>query len=173
MATFLIDTAQIPYVATFLLVFAIVFGLLSTLKHEKKQHGKVVESAPLFDKKVNAIISVVFALFAVLYEPLVSGLQEFMPFIATGLIVVFFIIFIKKLFSGDENKKPADYLPIVVSIAVLLFVLSAVGSSLLDFLPAAVDRTQAMWVIGIALILIIFYAVYHHEGGPVTGGKTQ
>ncbi len=151
----IIDPAITPFVATFLFVFAIVFGLLTISK--------------LFPKNVNALLALVFALFSVFYEPLVVGLQEFMPIAAIFLIIVFFIVFLKKVFGKEKGGHASDLLPIVVSLVLLLLVLATFGGgelivSLLR--PFGFDPSDAIYFVGLIIIIIIFVAVYYHRGWP-------
>src|SRR3989344_2337482 len=132
-----IDAATVPYVGTFLLVFAVVYGLLSFAGSGKSKFLG-------FDKRVNAIIAVVFAFFAVMYQPLVLGLQEFMPFAIVGLIVIFFAMFIKKLFGGSGSH---DTFPQVVSLGILLILLGVFRNDLVQFLPSGFDVNNMLWII--------------------------
>src|SRR3989344_460398 len=125
-----IDAATVPYVGTFLLVFAVVYGLLSFAGSGKSKFLG-------FDKRVNAIIAVVFAFFAVMYQPLVLGLQEFMPFAIVGLIVIFFVLFLKKLLGGGGGSH--DTFPIVVSLGILMLLLGVFREEIAKFVPVGFD----------------------------------
>lgn len=148
MAAFL-DPTLTPYFAAFLFVFAIVFGLLSVSK--------------LMDKRVNAIIAVAFGLFAVLYEPFVTGLQVFLPIATIFLIIVFFIVFLKKVFG--EKKEKSDTLPIAVTLAVLLGAMSVLGDELALLLPIGIEPIMFVWLSGLVIIILIFAAVWSRKEG--------
>jgi preprotein translocase subunit SecG len=161
MALEFLDPTLTPYAAAFLLVFAIVFGLLSVAKHEKRdKQGNVVESTPLFDRKVNAIIALAFGLFSVLYEPFVTGLQTFLPLATIFLLIVFFIIFLKRVFGGGKEGEKSDTLPIAVTLAVLLIVMTALGDQIVAMLPINIESTTLLWLSGLLIIILLFYAVY-------------
>lgn len=147
-----LDTTLLPYIGAFFLVFAIVLGLLTTAK--------------LFNRNVNATIALVFGLFAALYPPFVEGVQAWLPVAAIVLIVVFFLVLLKRLFGGDKDKKGGgDMLPFVVVLASLLAILGTQWARLGPFLPAGFDPAAILWVVGIAILLLIFVAAYHHTKG--------
>lgn len=161
MALEFLDPTLTPYAVSFLFVFAIVFGLLSITKREKTDsQGNVKESHVLFDKKINAIIALAFAIFAVTYEPFVRGLQTFLPIATILLVVAFFIVFLRSVFKRKKDKEESDTLPIAVAIAVLLIVLATVGSQILDLFQIDFDRENLLALIGLAAIVIIFFAAY-------------
>jgi hypothetical protein len=145
-----IDPSVVPYLSTFLLVFAAVFGLLA------------YSNVGSFGKKVNAMISLAIALFSIFYEPLVTGLNTVMPYAALGLLVLFFIIFIKKIFEGKEGKDH-DTLPIVAAIAMLLIVLTVAGDQLLALAPEGTNPDTFMWIAGIVFVALFFIAIYKHS----------
>lgn len=150
------DASYTPFAATFLLVFALVFGLLSVSK--------------LLDKRVNALLALAIALFSIFYTPLVVGLQEFMPIAAIFLIIVFFIVFLKKVFGGEKGHA-ADLLPIVVVLALLLLVLTTIGAGqfVISWLSSfGFAPTDALFFVGLIIVLIIFVAVYYHKGWPAS-----
>jgi len=142
-----IDPSQIPFISTFLLVFAIVFGLLTYSTFMK------------LDKRVNALIALAVAMFSVFYEPLVVSLNQFMPIVVIVLIVLFFVAFIKKIFEEKESK---DKFPMVITIGILLLVLGVIGDRLAPFIPAGVDPTAVFWIIGLVFVLLFFWAAYKH-----------
>lgn len=160
MVSFL-DPALTPYMATFLFVFAVVFGLLSFMG--KGEEGKKGLS---LGKKVNAILAIAFGLFSVLYEPLVQGLQKFLPIAVIFLLLIFGILFIKKIFSHGKNK---DTFPIVVTLAILLLTLIVLGDLVATALPTGLNPTDNLWIIGLAAIVLIFFAVYYHGGEEQQG----
>ena len=153
-----IDPALTPYMATFLFVFAVVFGLLSFMGKED-EHGRKGLS---LGKKANAILAIAFGLFSVLYEPLVTGFQKFLPFAVIFLMLVFGLIFIKKIFTAGKKK---DTFPIVVTLAILLLTLVVLGDLVASALPTGLNPVDNLWVIGLAAIVLIFFAVYYHGGG--------
>lgn len=146
MATF-IDPSLVPLLSTFLFVFAVVFGLL-TMK--RKGDG-------LFNEKVNAIIALVFAAFSASYEPLVSGLQQFIPLASVALIGLFLLVFLKRAIEGKDSGK--DKLPFMFVIAVLLASLAFLWDAI-GFSAFGLSSSNMLWIIGIVLVIIIIYAAY-------------
>ena len=154
----LIDPSFLPFISTFLFVFALVFGLLS--------YSKIGE----FNKKVNALLALAIAGFSVIYEPLVAGLTQYMPIAAGLLIIVFFVALVKKVLGGKEGGGK-DTFPIVVSIAVLLLILMNFSSGIAAFLPQSlIDSSTIFWIIGIIFVLLFFWGIYKYQGGQ-GGGK--
>ncbi len=151
-----LDPSTTPVVLSFIFVFAVVFGLMTTVNPLK------------FPRSVNAVTVVAFAAFAAAYEPFVIFLQEIMPFAAALLVAVFFLIFLKKAFEGKEGQK-RDLTMHGIVMVLLLIVLAAVSSRLVPYLPAGIDATAVLWAIGIVIILFIFYIAYKKGLGPEGG----
>lgn len=149
MAIEFIDPTMLPFVAAFLLVFAIVFGVLS--------YVNILGG----DRKVNAIIALAFAIFAVLFEPFVFGLQTVLPFAVIGIVIIFFILFLKKVFGGGDK---IDAWPIATSLIFALLLLGIFWDRIGLTLPG-IDSTNMLWLVGILIVLLIFYVAYQHGKG--------
>lgn len=147
-----IDPSVVPLLSTFLFVFAVVFGLLSIAK------GK---EGPLFKNSVNVIIAVVFAAFSVMYEPLVTALQQLIPFAAALLLVLFFFVFLRRLF-GSKDQQQFDALPFVVVIGFLLLLIGLFWGDI-GFSVAGLSPSNVLWLIGVAFVIAIFFAAYKHK----------
>ena len=148
----LFDPVIAPIILAFIFVFAVVYGLLSS--------SKVLE----FKRPVNAAIAVVFAGFSASYEPFVVMIQDIMPVASIFLIIIFFIVFVKKnLFKekkDGEKSESSDLLHLGVSMALLLVVLGSMGDILVQYLPAGIDASSVLWIAGILIILILFWIGY-------------
>ncbi len=144
-----IDPTMLPFVAAFLFVFAVVFGALSYAKVLGEQ------------RKVNAIIAIAFAIFAVLFEPFVFGLQAVLPFAAVGIVIIFFGLFLKKVFAGKEGER-FDAWPIATSLIFALLLLGILWDQI-GFSVPGIDATNMLWLIGIIIVLLIFYVAYKHK----------
>jgi hypothetical protein len=143
-----IPTAYAPFFTTFLFIFAIVYGVLG--------------SAGLFkDKNVNAVIALAFALFASAYQPLVTGLQQFLP-IAAGLIVVLFFVLLIKKVAGDGAGK--DAMPTIIALGLGLLLVGLLWNDISRFLPTGFSPDNALWVIAFVVIVAIFWAIHKHSG---------
>ncbi len=151
-----LDIIFLPYIAAFLFVFAIVLGLLT--------------SAKMFNKNINAALAAVFGIFSAMYEPFVTGVQTYLPIAAGVLIIVFFFVLVKKLFGEKKDaagKSEHDSLPMMVVLISLLIVLISQWDRVKNLLPAGWDVTNIGWGLAIAVILIVFWAVYKHKPLPV------
>ncbi|HIG96920.1 MAG TPA: hypothetical protein HA230_01065 [Candidatus Aenigmarchaeota archaeon] len=154
MAISLIDPVVMPFISTFLFVFALIFGLLS--------YSKIGE----FNKKVNALLALAIAGFSVMYEPLVLGMQQYMPIAAAVLIVVFFFALLKKIFGKKEGDKAGDTVPLIITLAVLLLLMVAFGQNLTSFLPAGMDPQSVLWGVGIIIAVLFFWLIYKTKETP-------
>ena len=148
----ILDTTMLPLATTFLFIFAIVFGLLTSVKEDRF----------FKNNKVNAAIAAVFGIFSASYEPLVQIMQQYIPIVSLLLIVVFFIVFIKKTF-GHKSESSSDKLPRLVTLAMLLLLIGVFWNDVAHYLPVAVDPTAALWIIGLVIIVMIFWAAYTHK----------
>jgi hypothetical protein len=144
------ETIQIAYVASFMFVFAIIFGVLN--------YAKILG----FSKHVNAIVAIVFGAFSVVYEPFVLGMAEYMPYAAALFVVIFFILVIKKAFSNEKGSN-FDALPIAISLIIMLILVGLFWQQLAYFIPINVDPMNVLWAIGIIVFIGIFWAVYKHK----------
>jgi len=146
-----LDITMMPQIATFLFVFAIMYGILT--------YAKILG----FAKGVNVIIAVVIGFFATAYEPFVYGMSEYMPFIAVVFLVVFFILFLKKIFSSEKGDKHIDALPIGIALAALLMVLAIMWDRVSMYVPAGFDASNILWIIGILIVVAIFWLAYRQK----------
>lgn len=153
----LLDEAQVPFFTTFVLIFAIVYGLLSIARIGYSKKGE----RPGLPKGVNIAIALVFALFSAMYEPLAAGLQAYLPLAAIVLVMLFFVVFVKRLFSPEEGKA-FDALPVAASLGIMLLVLGTFWGELGIAVPGFSNQ-GILWLIGILFIIIIFYAAYRHK----------
>ena len=79
------------FISAFLLTFAVVFALLSfsgIFAHRDKQ-GNITEKA---DKRIFVMIAIVIGLVSASYEPFLDFVQNTLPLLAIGLIVLFILI---------------------------------------------------------------------------------
>ncbi|MBI4019097.1 MAG: hypothetical protein HY364_02490 [Candidatus Aenigmarchaeota archaeon] len=141
-----IDPQMAPFVAAFLFVFAIIFFLLNKTK--------------IAERNVNAVLALAMALFASLYEPLVIGLQEFLP-VAVILIIIFFGIFFFKDLTGKLGEH--DMTTTGMGLAISLILLAILWDKITPFLPKYLSTDNILWIIGIIVISMIFYVV-HMQG---------
>lgn len=153
MALEFISPEHVPFLSTFLLVFAVVFGLLA------------VSKAAGMDRRVNAVIALSIAMFSSFYRPLVDGLQQYMPLLVAALIIVFFAVLLKKVFQRDDEKKHVDAFPIIIALGLLLVVLIVISDSFVALMPAGSDPSTILWIIGFVVVVLFFWAAYKIEKG--------
>src|SRR3989338_1934645 len=141
----LIDPTLLPFIGAFVLIFALVFGLLSYVNR--------------FNRAVNLMIAGVFGLFSVMYEPLVVGLQTFLPIAAIIFVIMFFLLILKSVFGGE---KQIDTFPMVVALAILL-ILFVIFWSQIGFEIVGINSTNVFWLLGIAVVVLIFILAYSQK----------
>jgi hypothetical protein len=145
------DTTWMPQVAVFLFVFAMMFGLLS--------YAKIAG----FSNRVSAMLALVIAFFSVLYEPFVTGMQALLPFASILLVVVFFVIFMKKLLVGDEKSEKKDMIPFALAFGIAMLLVGLFWPNVAGYVPAGFDPNNILWIIGIVFVLVFFGAIYYHS----------
>ncbi len=147
MPDFILDASMLPFITTFLFVFAIIYALLVK--------AKVIEL-----KNANAIIAVAIALFASLQPWLVEIFQAFLPIAALILVLLFFVVFVRSLIKGD-----GDVLPILAVLVIALLLLAAFWGRIVNMmpLPSWLGADSIVWIIGIVIILLIFLAAYRQQ----------
>ena len=152
-----LDLTLTPFFITLIFIFAVVYGALG--------------AAGVFKQKgVNVAIAIAFALFAASYQPLVSGLQQFLPIAAIIIILLFFVLLVKKVFGGDDENKGKsqtfDSVPLAIGLGLALIVLGAVWRDVASLLPSGISPANALWLIAVVVVLIIFLAIYRHQEPP-------
>ena len=108
------------YLLPFLLIFALVFGILRQIK--------------LFehDKAINAIIALVVGIMALQFEMVPQFFSEIFPRLGVGLAIILVILILGGLFFPREEKGFAYTLlgvGVVIAIVVLVQTAGAVGWS--------------------------------------------
>ena len=148
MVIMVLEGEMLPLVTSFLFVFALIYALLiySRLFHESKNAA--------------ALVSVVIAFFSVMYSPLVTFLQSIIPIAALILVILFFLVLIKRLLIEREVTK--DALPVVVILAVSLLLVGVLWNEIAITIPG-LSSENMLWLIGIIIIALIFFAVYSHK----------
>jgi hypothetical protein len=141
----------LPQITSFLFVFAIIYALL------------IFTGIFAGTRRAAALISIVIAFFAVMYSPLVLFLQELLPIASILLVFLFFIVFTKKLFIKEDLTNKTDALPLAVVLAISLLLVGILWNSIAVSLPTPFTSDTVLWLIGIFIIILIFFAVYSHN----------
>jgi hypothetical protein len=142
-------TSAIP----FFFVLAIVYGALDVAGVFK-------------NKAANAIIAIVIGFFAMASEEASAFIMSILPYAAIFFVVVFFIAFILKMFKAKKEEERDFTLIIVVIVLAILFLMSQGYDILQSLLPPGFPVTgeNFMLIIGIILIIAIFFAAYKSKG---------
>ena len=135
-------TLMIP----FLFMLAIVYGALDV-------------SGVFKNRRVNAVIALVFAIFTLTYEPAVNFVNQIMPFALIFFVVFFFIGFVIKIAKKGAEK---DFTLLIIIAGLILLLLGTQGAGFIgNFMPGFEEQGNNILVIaGIVFIGVIFLAAY-------------
>jgi len=139
-----ISLSAVPFVTTFLFVFAVVYAMLVKTK--------VIEQ-----KGSSVIIAAVFGFFTAIVPAISEFLMAIIPIASILLLVLFLLMFMQSLIKGDK-----DALPMLAALGIVLLVLAAQWSRISGVLPlpAGLSADNMLWIIGIIIILLIFVVAY-------------
>jgi len=130
----------------FLFMLAIVYGALDV--------------AGIFkNRRVNAIIAFVFALFTATYAPAVEFVNSIMPFAIMFFVAFFFIGFVIKIAKKGADK---DFTLLIIIVGLILLLFATQGPGFIDsFVPGFEEQaTNIMVAAAVAFIVIILLAAY-------------
>lgn len=140
-------TDPLYYLLPALLVFAITYGAL--------------EVAGIFqNRRVNSIIALVIAFFAISNPQIVQLTYSVMPYAALIFIAIFFIGI---LLSPIRGKGEKNYELIAIICALGLVWLASHESFVAKLIPG-LPATDILTILGLILIIIIFLMVYRLWG---------
>ncbi|MDP3992592.1 MAG: hypothetical protein U1B79_01195 [Candidatus Pacearchaeota archaeon] len=97
------------YVLPFLLIFAVVFGILS----RTKMFGEA-------NKGLNAVVSVVIGLLALQFEFVPFFFSDIFPRLGIGLSVILVLMILVGMFLPEKNTSAVNYL--LLGVAVIIFI---------------------------------------------------
>lgn len=142
----MLEESFFEFALPFFLVLVLVYGAL--------------HMADVFKNKgVIAIISLIIAFFSISYAPLISLIWAIFPYVAIFLIAFFFLGFIISFF----RKQAAKDWPLIAIVCGLLLLLGArFGSSMIEFSYFPISSTNFLMIIGLVILIVIFYAAYKH-----------
>lgn len=146
------------FTASFLFVFAVVFGLLQTAKRKRDK-----EEEPLLPQRANILIALAFGLIAAGYQPFVTLIWNLLPIVSVILVFLFFVAFLREIFRGEAKEG----MPIIVSLGILLILIGTFFDKIISILPvntSVLTSRDLIWVIAIIIIGIMFYAAYKAGG---------
>jgi hypothetical protein len=141
----------ISLMVPFLFMLAIVYGALDV-------------SGVFKNKRVNALIALVFAFFTLTYAPAIEFINQIMPYAIMFFVAFFFLGFIIKAVTkglkDEKGNKDFTLLIIILGLVLLLFATQGPGF-INNFLPGFEEQASNIMVISaIVFIGVIFLAVY-------------
>lgn len=146
----------------FFFVLAVVYGMLSiaNIFKNNKTGGSM--------KSVNFIIALVFAFFAAGYQPFVSFFLANFGLVLWAFIIIFFIAFVLEaigLRGKHRIEKGKEDVPIMMG-GVIILLLATIGFSYMsEFDIPIVGTENFMMIVGIILLLLVFYYAYEFGRG--------
>jgi len=143
-----IELSFLTSVLPFFLVLAIVYGALEI-------------SGVFRNKAANMTIALVVAFFAITSAPTVAFIMQLLPYAAIFFVIVFLIGFIISFFRGKGRGADLTLLAVVAVLLIIFF--ANQGYNILEnLLPSSFPVTSENFtqIIGIVLVVAIFYAAY-------------
>lgn len=148
------------YLFPFLLLFALVFGILTRIQLFKENKG------------VNAIIALVVSLMALQFGFVSNFFAELFPRVGVGLAIILVILIVVGLFA-DPRSNLINYVLLGIGVIIVVVVLvQAAGATGW----ASGEWWSSNWetVIGIlAILLIIGFVIGSSGGGKGKGQKAE
>lgn len=138
------------YAIPFLLIFALVFGILSRMSLFKKSDGTP-------NTAISAIIALAVALMALQFPSVPLFFSELFPALGIGLAIILVILVISGLFIDPDNKGWMIGLMVVSIIVVIGVLLSA--SRNVGFIFGTWWRYNWPTLVGIGIFIALIVAV--------------
>jgi uncharacterized membrane protein YoaK (UPF0700 family) len=135
----------ITLLVPFLFMLAIVFGALDV-------------SGVFKNKRVNALIALVFAFFTLTYQPAIDFINTIMPYAIMFFIVFFFVGFVVKLTRKEMGK---DYPLLMIVLGLVLLFFATQSGFLISFMPGFEQQAGTILTMAAAIFIgAIFLAAY-------------
>lgn len=138
----------LQFAVPFAFVFAMIYGLLSTMPKA-------------FPKNANVILAAVFGLVTAIYEPISTLIFSFLPFAAAILVLLFLFVFVKKVFIGEDSAGNSNK-DNGTTLAILGLSILAIGVAWNHFSGfMRIDTSLSsdlLWITGLAFVGLILYA---------------
>ena len=138
------------YAIPFLLIFALVFGILSRMSLFKKSDGTP-------NTVISAIIALAVALMALQFPYVSMFFAELFPALGIGLAIILVILIVSGLFIDPENKGWMVGLMVVSIIVVIGVLLSASRSA--GFIFGTWWRYNWPTLLGIGIFIAMIIAI--------------
>lgn len=140
----------------FIFVFAVAFGALEVSGVFKAKGGSS-------NKRINGLIALVVAFFAISTEWVLLLIMQILPIAAVIFILVFLVGFITRPFETEEGKKRDVTLILIVVVLGLIFLTGQGYQMLSDVFPymgIQMDPANFMYLAGLVLVVLLLYAAY-------------
>ncbi len=136
----------ISLMVPFLFMLAIVYGALDV-------------SGVFKNKRVNALIALVFAFFTLTYAPAIEFINSVMPFAIMFFVVFFFLGFVIKIAKKGVDK---DYNLLIIILGLVLLLFATQGPGFISsFAPGFEGQASNIMVISaVVFIGVILLAAY-------------
>lgn len=141
-------TEILHFVIPFAFVFAVIYGLLSTMPKA-------------FPKNANVLLAAVFGLVTSIYEPTANLIFGFLPFATAILVFLFLFVFVKKVFMEDDatGKNKTDTPTTLAILGISLLALGMAWNQLSGFMRIDASlSSDLLWILGLAFVGLILYA---------------
>ena len=157
---FLEEAGFFSYIIPFLLIFALVFGILQKVNLFKN------------NKAINAIIALAVGLMSLQFGFVSTFFAEIFPRLGVGLVIVLVILIIVGLFIDPGKSGINVALFVIAAIIVIVVVVQSAGA--LGWVPGAFWQQNLGNIIGAVLILGIIIGVVAAivNAGKPKGNKT-
>ncbi|MEK6840875.1 MAG: hypothetical protein AABX79_02890 [Nanoarchaeota archaeon] len=143
------------YVLPFLLIFAVVFGILSKIKVFGDNRG------------LNGVIALVIGLLALQFDLVPVFFSEIFPRVGVALSILLTLIILVGLFFSSENNKVVNYILLGVSVIAFLSVLIKTSGYLGWYSAYWWYTNWPSILLGIVIIVIFFTVI--SSAGPKKG----
>jgi hypothetical protein len=136
-----LDFMALESLLPFMLVVAIVYGALETVRMFKSKGVKVV-------------IAVVLGFFSIMNSQVVETINTFLPFAAIAFVFIFLAGYMKKSMSGGEKDNTMLIIMVVLGLLFSASLFNAGGAGSLY------QYTDFLWFTGALAVIAILYAAY-------------
>ena len=147
------------YLLPFLLIFAVIYGILTASNILSENKG------------VNVVIAMVVGLLALRLGYVQSFFTEVFPRLGVGIAVLFVLLILTGLFVGKENLKVMFWIFIAVGIVIAIIVLSG-SFSAFGWGYNWYESDMAFWVVSIVLLIGVIVVVVMGKSEPGKAWET-
>ena len=152
------------YAIPFLLIFALIFGILSRMNIFKKADGTS-------NTTISGIIALAVSLMALQFPSVPMFFSELFPALGIGLAIILVVLIVSGLFIDPDNKGWMVGL-MVVSVAVIIGVLLSASRSM-GFVFGTWWRYNWVTLVSIGVFIALIIAIIAASNPTKTDPKAQ